>query len=57
MMKAPLLDATVPENKLADWIHAHTMRVHQFLDDQVRRQMLHHALPLRVQPEYVRSLQ
>jgi len=57
MMKAPLLDATVPENKLADWIHAHTMRVHQFLDDQVRRQMLHHALPLRVQPEYMRSLQ
>ncbi|KAK9916919.1 hypothetical protein WJX75_008799 [Coccomyxa subellipsoidea] len=32
MLKFPLLDATIPEDKLADWIDAHTMRVHGFLD-------------------------
>lgn len=36
MLKAPLLDTTVPEDKLADWIHARTMRVHGFLDEQAR---------------------
>lgn len=35
MLKAPLLDPTVPEDKLAAWIHEHTMHVHQFLDEQV----------------------
>ena len=35
MLKAPLLDTSVPEDKLADWIHARTMRVHGFLDKQV----------------------
>ena len=32
MLKPPLLDATIPEDRLADWIDAHTMRVHGFLD-------------------------
>ena len=36
MLRAPLLDNTVPEDKLADWIHARTMHVHGFLDEQVR---------------------
>ena len=35
MLSLPMLDPTVPEAKLADWIHARTMRVHGFLDDQV----------------------
>ena len=36
MLRAPLLDNTVPEDKLKDWIHARTMHVHGFLDEQVR---------------------
>ncbi len=32
MLKPPLLDSNVSEDKLADWIDTHTMRVHGFLD-------------------------
>jgi hypothetical protein len=31
MLKLPLLDPSVPDDKLADWIESHTMAVHQFL--------------------------
>lgn len=32
MLKPPLLDPDIPEEKLAEWVDTHTMRVHQFLD-------------------------
>lgn len=31
MLKPPLFDPSIPEDKLADWVDSHTMRVHQFL--------------------------
>ena len=35
MLTLPMLDTTLSEDKLADWIHARTMHVHSFLDEQV----------------------
>ena len=46
MLKFPLLDATIPEEKLADWIDAHTMRVHGFLD-RLQQVITHHLLIVR----------
>ncbi|BDA40553.1 hypothetical protein COCOBI_01-2060 [Coccomyxa sp. Obi] len=31
MLRPPLLDPSIPEDKLADWVDSHTMMVHQFL--------------------------
>lgn len=31
MLRPPLFDPSIPEDKLADWVDSHTMRVHQFL--------------------------
>ena len=40
MLKSPLLDPSVPEERLAAWIDSHTMHVHQFLDRLDRVRML-----------------
>lgn len=34
MIRPPLLDPEVPDEKLAAWIDKHTMHVHQFLEPQ-----------------------
>ena len=34
MIRPPLLDPEVPDDKLAAWIDKHTMHVHQFLEPQ-----------------------
>ena len=34
MIRPPLLDPEVPDDKLAAWIDQHTMHVHQFLEPQ-----------------------
>lgn len=31
-LKPPLIDPTLADDKLAEWIDSHTMAVHQFLD-------------------------
>lgn len=42
MVKAPLINPTLPDDKLAGWIDANTMAVHQFLD---KLDLVSHSLP------------